>query len=547
MDLNKLALLLNIFRFKHLPLIATLILGVYMLWPPAAPIATNETTRQHPEQAKYVIKFSPGSAYLPDSHPYGIGKPLQGIKQVIRAFEARFPDTRIEVLTVPGVREYLVTQLGSGQAPDILNANVEDVWVDVQKGWYIPLDSFLEQPNPFVVEQGNPQLPGFVQWWDMFRYQAISRGKAAPDGSSYCLTFDMVETGIFYNKSLFAQFNIDLPQTWEEFILIMEKIQRQQHPDGSSIVPLLANIGVFSDWTTDLFFDQFYYDLLPGIDLFKDPIREPYLAGYLDWDELAFLRKKGFFSAQDKRYRQVWAQMRQLKNFTNKNLMNDDLVREFVTQRAAMIWYPSNLTYRLYGDKKLGFEWGVFYIPPFTKATSKYAANKPMCVIGGAATQLEVTNSAIGDTDPRLSLNERIAHSERLKRVIAFLQFICLPENNAKIVNEYPGFLPNIVGVDPLPILKPFEDILRRRYTTTKWIFTFDLRFSEIQRRMLELYLTDGINLDEFIHWQEKNLEAACTNLIQRKQPDFHRLQQAWEQLAPQRVNLPDLPKAQSL
>ena len=116
-----------------------------------------------------------------------------------------------------------------------------------------------------------------------------------------------------------------------------------------------------------------------------------------------------------------------------------------------------------------------------------------------------------------------------------------------KIVNEYPGFLPNIVGVDPLPILKPFEDILRRRYTTTKWIFTFDLRFSEIQRRMLELYLTDGINLDEFIHWQEKNLEAACTNLIQRKQPDFHRLQQAWEQLAPQRVNLPDLPKAQSL
>ena len=527
---------------KHLSLIAFVLLSVWLLWPPAEESDNANTSTNRPEQAQYVIKFAAGWAYLPDTHPFGIGKPLQGLKNVIRDFEARFPDTRIEVLTVPGVREYLVTQLGSGQAPDILNVNVENVWTDVQKGWYVPLDPFLERPNPFVVEQGDATKPGYEQWWDMFRYQAISRGKAAPDGLNYCLTFDMVETGIYYNKTLFAKLGLEVPETWVEFIAVMQKIQAHPNDNGSETVPLLVNIGAFNDWTTDLFFDQFYHDLLPGIDLAQDPTREPYLDGYLDWDELAFLRQKGFFSSRDLRYRQIWEKMRELKRYTNKNLMTDDLIREFVTQRGAMIWTASPMSYRLSGDKSLGFDWGVFYMPPFTATTSPYASGQPMCVIGGAATQLEVSSSAIADTDPDLPMQERMAQSQRLKRVIEFLQFICLPENNAQIVNEYPALLPNIIGVETLPILQPFARILERRYTTTKWIFTFDLRFSEIQQRMLELYLTDGIDLDGFLHWQEQNLDAAVANMLKRKVPDMQRLEQRWQALAPARATMQDLP-----
>ena len=532
----------SLYQPKYLLLAAFLLLSVWLLWPPAEEGASGAATTVARAPAQYIIKFSPGWAYLPDTHPYGIGKPLQGLKKVIRAFEERFPDTKIEILNVPSVREYLVTQLSSGQAPDILNVNVENVWMDVQKGLYIPLDPFLEKPNPFVVERGDSAAPGFDQWWDMFRYQAISRGKAAPDGYTYCLTFDMIETGIYYNKTLFAQLGIEVPRDWDELVVAMQKIQRHRRADGAETVPLLVNIGAFNDWTTDLFFDQLYYDLLPGIDLLQDPTREPYLQGYLDWDELAFLRGKGFFGRGDIRYREIWSTMRELKRYTNENLMNDDLVREFVTQRGAMIWTVSTLSYRLQADRNLGFEWGLFYLPPFSRQTSRYASGREMCVIGGAATQLEVSNSAIADTDPELPLRERMARSERLKRVIAFLQFICLPEQNAQIVNEYPGLLPNIVGVETLPILKPFEEILNRRYTTTKWIFTFDLRFSEIQRRMLELYLTDGIDLDGFLEWQEKNIDAAVANMLERKAPDMERLEKAWQMLAPQRASFVDLP-----
>ena len=65
------------------------------------------------------------------------------------------------------------------------------------------------------------------------------------------------------------------------------------------------HMGAFHDWLVDLLFDQLYYDLLPGIDLEQDPVREPYLKGYLDWHELAYLREKGFFDRADPRYEEL--------------------------------------------------------------------------------------------------------------------------------------------------------------------------------------------------------------------------------------------------
>ena len=527
--------------WKYGSLCVVLGVSAWLLLPPTpATDATGETgaAERDLSKVKYVIKFAPGNQYMPGSVPFGIGKPLQGLSKVIRAFEQRFPDTRIEVINVPTVREYLVTQLSSGAAPDILNVNVEDVWVDVQKGWYVPLDGFLEAPNPFVVEKNDPNLPGARQWWDMFRYQAISRGKAAPDGRNYCITLDMVETGIFYNKTLFDRLGLTPPKTWPEFMALMTRIEQQE----KNVTPLMMSLSSYSDWATDLLFDQLYYSLLGGLDLKKDPAREGYLQGYLDGDELVFLLRKGFFGPDDPRYRELWRIMRELKQHTNNDMTNVDLTRDFVTQRSAMIWTASPFTYRLISDRKLGFEWGVFYPPRLTRETSRYASGTDMCVIGGAASQIEITCTAVGDTDTSLPMAQRMARSERLKRVVSFLQFLCTPKQTELVVNEYPGCLPNIVGVPVLKPLAPFGKILQRRYTTTKWLFSFDLRFSDIQERMLGLYLAGGASLDEFLTWQEANLNAAAANLIRRKAPDMAALEAGWKRLAPARAAMTDLP-----
>ncbi len=487
---------------------------------------------------KYVLKISPGQQYIPGSSPMGIGKPIHGLADVLHDFEARFPDTRVEVVVTPLLREYLVTQLGSGNAPDIVTVNVEDVWVDVQKHWYIPLDPFLESPNEFVREKGDAAAPGYHQWWDMFTYQAISRGKAAPDRLTYCLSYDMVETGIYYNKDAFRKAGAEVPQTWEQFMEAMAKLK------AAGYIPLSMLSEQFNDWGTDLFFDQVYANILPGIDLYKDPIREPYLQGYLDDIELYFLFQKGFFTKEDKRYRDVWRIMHDMHQYTSRNMINADILRDFVSQKAAMIWHGSWIVYRLKADRKLGFEWGVFYPPPFTKQTTPYASEKPMCVIGGAASQFEVTNTSIRDTPAHLPFEERMRQSERLKRVMQLLQFLCLPEHYARIVNEYECFVPNIAGVPALPALKPFEEFLERDYTTTKWVFSFDLKFTEIQRRSIEMYLNDGISLDGFLDWQTANIKYATENMVQRKGIDLPPLQKAWDELRPLRITMKDLPCA---
>ena len=60
---------------------------------------------------------------------------------------------------------------------------------------------------------------------------------------------------------------------------------------------------------------------------------------------------------------------------------------------------------------------------------------------------------------------------------------------------------------------------------------------------MLELYLSDGIDLDGFLAWQERNIDAAIANLIRRKDPDLDRLEAQWQRLAPLRVGMRDLPQ----
>ena len=517
--------------FKTVSLIIILAIAAWLLRPIGHSGGGAETPAAGVAGVKHVIRFSPGYSYTPGMAPEGIGSPLKALAEVIADYEKLHPDTRVDLVTAPvAVREYLVTQLSSGMAPEIINVNVEDVWQDVQKGWYVPLDPYLEAPNPYA----KPGAPGSRAWWDMFKYQAISRGKRAPDGLNYCVSYDMIETGLFYNKNIFKEVGVEPPKDFEDFMRVCKKIQDYQQ---GKYIPVLMSQGSMTDWCVDLFFDQIYRQITPAIDLSagKDPVREQYLKHYLDWDEVCFLHKQGFFSKADPRWLEVWRIMRRFRQYANHNLISVDPIREFVTGAGAMFWTSSNFSYRLLADKQLGFEWGVFYMPAFTPQTSKYADGHPMCVIGGSGTQYEITNSAISDTG-------KIETSEHLKRCVDFLEYLTAPEPYARIVNETPRLVPNIVGVPVPPILKPFADFLERDYTTTKWLFTFDLRYSEIFQRMLINYLNEGITLDEYLQWMQTSMDQATESIEERKPPDYKELQRCWDARAAIRATIKDLP-----
>lgn len=507
--------------FRAISLAIIIAFASWALWPRGSEEAREPgAARGSSAPRKYTIRIAPG-IYMPGRRPMDVGKPLEALGKVAREFERLYPDTDIEFSEAPvGSREYLVTQLAAGQAPEILNVNVEDVWQDVQKGWYVALDPYLKEPNPFV--------PGNKQWWDQFTYQAISRGKAAPDGKMYCLTYDMVETGIFYNKDIFRRLGLTIPRAWPEFIALQQKLKE------AGVIPFLADQGAIADWGMDLIFDQVYDEVLPGIDLSKDPLREKYMEGYLDWDEIAFLSKKGFFTRRDPRFVETFRLLKDWRRYFEKN-MSTDVAKLFLTQKAAMWWNGSWAVNQLTRDPDVDFSWGIFYLPPIPRSFDKYANGHDQVVIGGSGTQYEVTNSAFNDTqDPETS--------EKLKRTIAFLQFMCTPANTDSVINEVLAFLPNIEGVQPQPELMPFHEILKRKYTTTKWLYTFDLRFNEIFRRMLDLYLNDGISEEDFMTWMESNVRTAGETVVRRKGIDLSKYEAEWERLAPVRARMSGLP-----
>ncbi len=101
-------------------------------------------------------------------------------------------------------------------APDVIAQNAEITWQDIPKGWYIPLDEFLERPNPYIKDN--------TRWMDSFLNLALVNAKRAPNGKLYCLSMDIVETAIFYNKDLFKKYNLRVPKTWQEFMLLQEKL-----------------------------------------------------------------------------------------------------------------------------------------------------------------------------------------------------------------------------------------------------------------------------------------------------------------------------------
>jgi ABC-type glycerol-3-phosphate transport system substrate-binding protein len=517
---------------KNVILIAILALGAWALSPPPAGKKTATLGTSAPANAppaKYVIRFHPGPLYLPGVVPENATRPIEGIKKVGEAFSKIYPDTRVDFVGVPsGSREWLVTQLSSGQAPDVIMVNVEDVWQDIQKNWYVPIDRYLDAPNPFV-EKGKP---GSVKWWDMFKYPIPTRGTAAPDGQMYCIVLDMIETGIYYNKSIFNKLGLSEPRDWNEFIDIQRKLK------DAGYIPMLVDRTYLADWGADLTFEQMYGSMRDLIDLDYDPKRGEYLHGYLDWDEIIFLHRKGFFSPRDPRWREVWRILKEWRPFMCRDLNNEgtDFFRLFATEKGAMYWSHAMIVPRLVKDPDRKFDWGIFYLPPVTKQVSRFADGHDQCVIGGSGMQYSVTNSSYRDTgDP--------ATSERLKRVIAFLQFLTLPENCDTVVNEQIALLPNIVGVDPHPELLPFDGFLQRRYAMTKWFYTFDLRFGEVLLRMLEMHLNDGLTEEQFLDLMDRELTRAGETIVKRKSPDMERFERIWKEREPRRATFNELPR----
>jgi raffinose/stachyose/melibiose transport system substrate-binding protein len=445
--------------------------------------------------------------YTPGTIPQGIGDPVKMADTLAEEWEAARGGPRVKyqqlVNTGTSEGEWLKTQLLGGMAPEIISMNAEAAWPDVDKGWFVPLDPFLSRPNPYVA--------GNEHWIDLFANQALAGAKRAPDGNLYCIPIDIVETGIFYNKTMLSQMGIEqFPETWAGMMAMLKVI------DSHDMTPMTSAMNLASDWGQDIIFEMLYHEILPALDLIPSRAdAQGYLGHYLEPHEFGFLFTKGFFTARDPRWREMNRLLYEWRQYWAKELKNSDPLRLFLTKRLALFWDGSWFIRRMTTDPYVDFDWGVAYLPSITKATSPYGSGTDATVIGGAAMQLHVTNSAV--------------NNDVLEDCIDYLMFLTAPQNIERLTGEAMVFIPNINGARMDERLEPFSDIFKRRYCAIKLLESFDGKYKKYWRRMLDYYLNDGTDLDGYLEMLEENFAAWVADHRGEKAWDFDALEAIWQ------------------
>ncbi len=170
-----------------------------------------------------------------------------------------------------------------GKAPDIIDNDASELAAALLSSDEIllePLDDVLARS---AYGEQTPIADNMNGAYSMF----------AKDGKNYVLPFIYITSGFFYNKTLFKELNLEVPETWEEFLSVCDAVE-------ASGIPALAADGNIS------FYNCYYYQALcqriMGSGKFREAALDPTGAS---WDNPGFLeaaQKVSELSASGKDY-----------------------------------------------------------------------------------------------------------------------------------------------------------------------------------------------------------------------------------------------------
>jgi multiple sugar transport system substrate-binding protein len=169
-------------------------------------VVVTATPAPLPEGAKTILRVGTGDS----------GEGLNPHQEIIARFEAANPDILIQLEAVAGTDYYtrLLTQIASGDAPDIMQIGDDAVPMFVDKGALMPLDSFINGQYPL---DPSIYLPG-----------TFAPGQYKDQ--QWCLPKDFTPLGVYYNKKLFDQYGVAYPTegwTWDD---LLQKAQALTDP-----------------------------------------------------------------------------------------------------------------------------------------------------------------------------------------------------------------------------------------------------------------------------------------------------------------------------
>lgn len=412
---------------------------------------------------------------------------IEGIDPIVAAYEKLHPEVEIELIfrPIPESRAWLITQLTGGTAPDITWTQPDWAAEDYRKNWLVPLDPYLEQPNPYV--------PGNQRWHDMF-LPAMDVWRAA-DGNLYMLLGDQVQVGIYYNKEMFQEAGITEvpPRDWEDLMAAAEKLKAAGFFPFAEAGNDLNQLTWVSGWLTN----YFYAPQVAEFDKNGDEI--------LQKTEMAEAVVAGGYRFTDERSRARLEAIQRFSTYWQPGAVGADIGtanRLFLTGRAGMIITGSWDYQTFKQDPQREFDFGVFYFPPLTSRTS------PLIPDG-----VPITNKAAGYGSFQFAVTNTAVNRGTVDVAFDFLKFATAPENLSPMVTEGGFALPAVKDSTANPELADFEaSIAYRAAPYQEDDSMFDYQFAQEFLAIMTSYLSGGEDLDA----TASKLDEAAQNAAQR-------------------------------
>lgn len=287
-------------------------------------------------------------------------------------FEKKNPNIIVDITYMDDNNNNQAAKLAAGTAPDIIGVDANKI-----KGGYA-LD-LTDQP--------------FID-----RLTDSSKlGVSGADGKIYKVPFDTWFQGIMYNKKIFADNKIEVPETWAEFIAVCDKLKAagiKPISAGNKAGDVLGKEALGVILSTGAVIE-------PDIESGKTTYSEKWKAGLTEWYKIVSAGYEGPDSF---------------------GMTVDDMINEFLTGKAAMMdmgnWQVADMHKKA---PDLDFD---------TMPYPSVEAGQDRWIIGGSGGGVGV-----------------YSQSKHQKEALAFIDYVLTPEGNALYIKASQGG-PSVKGVD---------------------------------------------------------------------------------------------------
>lgn len=178
--------------------------------------------------------------------------------KIFESFMADNPDVTVELEFTPDAdyQNRLATALRGGEGPDIAQLKAYGELQPLVDGGY--LDSLDDQV---------PELSEFPD-------TSLEGARGVQDGKIYGVPYSTPNMGVFYNKDIFVDHGLEVPETYAEFVATCEELLR------AGITPIAAGGAGGSAWALEIiagvvgpniYGPDFFREMTTGATDFTDP------------------------------------------------------------------------------------------------------------------------------------------------------------------------------------------------------------------------------------------------------------------------------------